>query len=54
MYQGVFMSTVIDSFDSDVTILAQRLRNCFELIQDHRLTAGHKYFKGKTRTKDEK
>jgi predicted transposase YbfD/YdcC len=38
MYQGVFMSTVIDSLDSDVTILAQRLRDCFELIQDHRST----------------
>jgi hypothetical protein len=38
MYQGAFMSTVIDSFDSDVTILAQRLRKCFELIQDYRST----------------
>ena len=32
------MSTVIDSLDSDITILAQRLHNCFELIQDHRST----------------
>ncbi len=32
------MSTVIDSSDSDISILAQRLRNCFELIQDHRST----------------
>jgi hypothetical protein len=32
------MSTAIDFLDSDVTILAQRLRDCFELIQDHRST----------------
>lgn len=32
------MSTVIDSSDSDVTILAQRLHDCFALIQDHRST----------------
>ncbi len=28
----------IDSSDSDVTILAQRLHNCFAQIQDHRFT----------------
>jgi hypothetical protein len=32
------MSTVIDSSDSDVTTLAQRLHDCFALIQDHRST----------------
>jgi hypothetical protein len=28
MYSSVFMSTVIDPLDSDVTILAQRLHDC--------------------------
>jgi hypothetical protein len=28
----------IDSSDSDVTSLAQRLHDCFSLIQDHRST----------------
>ena len=28
----------IDSSDSDVTLLAQRLHDCFSLIQDHRST----------------
>jgi predicted transposase YbfD/YdcC len=33
-----FPEPTIDSSDSDVTLLAQRLHDCFSLIQDHRST----------------
>jgi DDE_Tnp_1-associated len=38
MYSCIFISIVIEASDSDVTVLAQRLRDCFPSIQDHRST----------------